>query len=68
MTIFMVSFSYLNPFLEKIFKPYERYQRMVVQLTLLYVCFLLFLLHHVGYYLNLNQLRDPTQEENSGVS
>jgi hypothetical protein len=43
----MVSFSYLNPFLEKIFKPYERYQRMVVQLTLLYMCFLIFLLHHV---------------------
>jgi hypothetical protein len=41
----MIAFSYLNPYLEKIFKPFERYQRMVVQLTLIYQAFIIFMLH-----------------------
>lgn len=41
----MIAFSYLNPYLEKIFKPFERYQRMVVMTTLLYHCFIIFMLH-----------------------
>lgn len=47
----MIAFSYLNPYLEKIFKPFERYQRMVVTMTLLYHCFIIFMLHQVRPYL-----------------
>jgi hypothetical protein len=43
--LFMCSFSYLNPFLDKMFVPNERYQRVVVCLALLYTCFIIFLLH-----------------------
>jgi phosphatidylserine synthase 2 len=41
----MCSFSYLNPFLDKIFYPYQRYQRVVVTLTLIYTCWIIFMLH-----------------------
>jgi phosphatidylserine synthase 2 len=44
-TIFMCAFSYLNPFLDKMFDPYQRWQRIVVQLTLIYTCFIIFILH-----------------------
>ena len=47
-SIFMIAFSYLNPYLEQIFKPFERYQRMVVQMTIIYQAFLLFMLHQVS--------------------
>lgn len=43
----MCSFSYLNPYLEKIFAPYQRYHRIIVMLTLLYTSFIIFLLHQV---------------------
>ena len=45
--IFMCSFAYLNPFLDKMFAPVQRYQRIVVTLTTLYTCFIIFILHHV---------------------
>jgi len=43
----MCAFSYLNPFLDKIFNPYQRYQRIVVCLTQIYTCLIIFLLHQV---------------------
>ena len=43
----MCAFSYLNPFLDKIFHPYQRYQRIVVCLTQIYTCLIIFLLHQV---------------------
>lgn len=43
--LFMCAFSYLNPFLDKMFAPYQRWQRIVVQLTLIYTCFIIFILH-----------------------
>jgi hypothetical protein len=43
----MCSFNYLNPYLDKIFAPYQRYQRIVVTLTLVYTSFLIFMLHQV---------------------
>lgn len=44
----MCAFSYLNPYLDKIFAPYQRWQRIVVMLTLIYTCFIIFILHHVS--------------------
>lgn len=49
----MMAFSYLNPYLEKIFKPYERYQRMIVMLTLIYHCFIIIMLHQVSLFPSL---------------
>lgn len=46
--LFMCAFSYLNPFLDKIFHPYQRYQRIVVCLTQIYTCLIIFLLHQVS--------------------
>ena len=43
----MCAFNYLNPFLDKMFYPYQRYQRIVVTLTLCYTCWLIFMLHQV---------------------
>lgn len=44
----MCAFSYLNPFLDKIFHPYQRCQRIVVCLTQIYTCLIIFLLHQVS--------------------
>ena len=65
--IFNCSFNYLNPFLDKIFYPYERYQRMVVTVTLIYTSWLLFMLHQViaaGFILT----RGPNRGESIWVS
>jgi hypothetical protein len=41
----MVSWGYLNPFLTVIFAPYERFQRMVIMLVLIYMSWIIFMLH-----------------------
>lgn len=43
--LFMLSYSYLKPYLAKIFKPYERFWEMVTMAARCYVCYLIMMIN-----------------------
>ena len=67
--VFLCAFAFLNPYLDKIFHPYERWQRIIVQLTIIYTSFIIFLLHlrpetgrHLFGFLDPNLNKPVTKE------
>jgi hypothetical protein len=46
--LFMVSFSYLRPYLDKIFSPYNRFWEMITMLARCYVCYLIMMINVVS--------------------